>query len=60
MINLKFMHFIVSFASKKEKTLKKYRTLGNDNEIFRDSVLMFMIYFEMHQKYKWIERLIAG
>lgn len=53
MIDLRFVHFVVSFASKKEKgDLKKYGTLVNDKptEIFRDSVLMFMIYFEMHQK----------
>lgn len=61
-IHLRFVHFIVSFALIKEQgTRRKYRTLGDDKhaEIFKNSVLRFMIYFEMHQKYKWIEGLIA-
>lgn len=52
MIRSRFAYFVVSFASRKEKALKKYETLvnGKHTEIFRASVLMFMIYFEMHQK----------
>lgn len=47
---------------KEQGTQRKYRTLGDDKhaEIFKNSVLRSMIYFEMHPKYKWIEGLIAG
>lgn len=57
MIQLRFVHFVVTFASRKEKG-----TLVNDKptEIFSDCLLMFMIYFEMHQKCNCTEGLVAG
>ena len=57
MIQLRFVHFVVTFASRKEKG-----TLFNDKptEIFSDCLLMFMIYFEMHQKCNCTEGLVAG